>query len=74
MGIRKFKTEEVKRNGHIDWDVVEDGSGHRFPVESPMVAGSYPEIERHLTQHYGLTLSAPLVCDHALGDRLANQT
>jgi hypothetical protein len=73
MAKHKFKVEEVKRDGYIAWDAVE-GSGHRVPLGSPMVAGCYPEIEDHLNKAHNVNLTPGLQYDDTQGDRLVGQT
>lgn len=74
MAKHEFKVEEVTRDGYITWDAVEKGSGHRVPLGSPIIAGSYPEIEDHLNQAHSVSLAPGLKYDDAQGDRLVGQT
>jgi hypothetical protein len=74
MAKHEFKVEEVNREGYIVWDAVEKGSGHRVSLGSPMIAGSYPEIEDHLNQAHSVNLAPGLKYDDTQGDRLVGQT
>lgn len=66
MATFRYTVEEVSRGGFIAWNAVEQGSGHVIELESPMVAGAFPEIEAHLIGAHGL--KGKLVYAPTLGD------
>jgi hypothetical protein len=69
MSQYKFEVAEVSRNGYIDWDLLEPPSRtHRILAHSPMEAGKYPEVERHLQSQHSVALSPPLAYFPSLGD------
>ena len=62
-----------RKSPSLAYEAVEKSTGHAIllnPQQGPSpAAGSYPDIEAHLTSHHGLKLSPPgLAYEEKLGD------
>ena len=58
MATLRFQVKEVSRSGYIAWDAVEEGSCKVIPLTEPKyVAGTYPEIEKHLREQHEIDAS-----------------
>ena len=55
MTTYKFSVEEVKRDGFIAWDAIEDSTNASFPLNTDgyLVAGTFPEITDYIKRIYG---------------------
>jgi len=61
-----YKVREVESEGYISYEAVDEQTGEAIRLNSPMVAGTYPEIENHVSQKSNL--GGRLVYAPRLGD------
>ncbi len=74
MAIYEFSVKEVKRDGFIAWNAVEDSTAKEFALNNngKFVVGEFLEISEYLDRNYNLSFNVSYVA--SLGDSLNENT
>lgn len=68
MTIFRYKIQEIPdEQGKIAWEAIEESTGYAIPLQRPMIAGAYPEIEQHLLKVHNI--GGKLVYAASMGDK-----